>query len=322
MDVGSWLRNLGLERYEPAFTEHGIDSDVLPELTEDDLEKLGIPLGDRKRLIKAIRAMLAGSHTAVVTSGAGADTHSGLPRVAAAERRHLTVMICDLVGSTALTARLDPEDMRAVMDAYHAACARIVPSYDGFLAEFRGDGILAYFGYPRAHEDDAERTVRAGLDIIAAVAKLETRAAEPLAVRIGIATGVVVVGEGALREHAVVGETPNLAARLQALAEPGTIVVAASTRRLLGDLFRLRDLGQHEVKGIAEPVAAWAVEGVSASESRFEAVRAAGLTDLIGREDEIDFLLKRQCLAWKGEGQIVLISGEPGIGKSRLAAAL
>jgi len=213
-----------------------------------------------------------------------------------------------------------------VIDAYHAACARITRTYDGFLAEFRGDGILAYFGYPIAHEDDAERTVRAGLDIIAAVARLETRAREPLAVRIGIASGLVVVGdlsrEGALRERAVVGDTPNLAARLQALAEPGTVVVAASTRRLLGDLFRLRDLGRHEVKGIAAPVAAWAVEGVSDSESRFEAVRAAGLTDLIGREGELDFLLERQRLAWKGEGQIVLISGEPGIGKSRLAAAL
>ena len=216
--------------------------------------------------------------------------------------------------------------MRAVIDAYHAACARITLAYDGFLAEFRGDGILAYFGYPRAHEDDAERTVRAGLDIIAAVARLETRAAEPLAVRIGIATGLVVVGdlnrEGALRERAVVGDTPNLAARLQALAEPGTIVVAASTRRLLGDLFHLRDLGRHEVKGIAEPVAAWAVEGVSDSESRFEAIRPAALTDLIGREDEIDFLMERQRLAWKGDGQVVLILGEPGIGKSRLAAAL
>jgi tetratricopeptide (TPR) repeat protein/ABC-type transport system involved in cytochrome c biogenesis ATPase subunit len=204
--------------------------------------------------------------------------------------------------------------------------ARITRTYDGFLAEFRGDGILAYFGYPIAHEDDAERTVRAGLDIIAAVARLETRAAEPLAVRIGIATGVVVIGElsreGALREHAVVGETPNVAARLLALAEPGTIVVAASTRRLLGDLFRLRDLGRHEVKGIAEPVAAWVAEGVSDSESRFEAVRATGLTDLIGREDELYFLLERQRLAWKGEGQVVLISGEPGIGKSRLVAAL
>src|SRR5262249_33598254 len=236
------------------------------------------------------------------------------------------VMIGDLVGSTALSVRLDPEDMRAVMDAYPAACARIVQGYDGFLGDFRGDGILAYFGYPRAHEDDAERTVRAALDVIAAVARLETPAGEPLAVRIGIATGLVVIGdlgsEGALREHAVVGTTPNLAARLQALAEPGTVVVAASTRRLLGDLFRLRDLGLHEVKGIAEPVAAWAVEGVSASESRFEAVRAAGLTHFIGRGGGLDFLLERPRLAWKGEGQIVLISGEPGIGKSRLAAAL
>ncbi|HLO19684.1 MAG TPA: AAA family ATPase, partial [Sphingomicrobium sp.] len=212
------------------------------------------------------------------------------------------------------------------LDAFQAACARITLAYDGFLADFRGDGILAYFGYPRAHEDDADRTVRAGLDIAAAVARLKTRAEEPLSVRIGIATGLVVVGDlggtGALREHAVVGDTPSLAARLQALAEPGTVVVAASTRRLLGDRFRLRDLGLHKVKGIAEPIAVWAVDGMSASESRFEAVHAAGLTDFIGREDEIDFLLKRQRLAWKGEGQIVLISGEPGIGKSRLAAAL
>src|SRR5262245_8006330 len=325
MDVGGWLRDLGFGRYERAFIENAIDTDVLPELTEGDLEKLGIPLGDRKRLIKAIRATLADSPNAFITSGVREDAQSGEARAAAAERRHLTVMICDLVGSTALSVRLDPEDMRAVIDAYHAACARITLAYDGFIAEFRGDGILAYFGYPLAHEDDAERTVRAGLDIIAAVAQLETRAAEPLAVRIGVATGLVVIGalsrEGALREQ-VVGDTPNLAARLQALAKPGMVVVAGSTRRLLGDLFRLRDLGWHEVKGIAEPVAAWAVEGVSASESRFEAVRKAGLTDLIDREDELDFLLERQRLAWKGEGQIVLISGEPGIGKSRLAAAL
>src|SRR5258708_7472082 len=311
-DIAEWLTSIGLGEYAQRFAEHRIDASVLRDLTNQDLEKIGIPLGHRKKMLRAIAEL----------SGVTPQAVTGPNRQDPAERRHLTVMICDLVGSTALSARLDPEDMGAVMDAYHAACARITRTYDGFLAEFRGDGILAYFGYPIAHEDDAERTVRAGLDIIAAVARLETRAAEPLAVRIGIATGVVVVGEGELREHAVVGDTPNLAARLQALAEPGTIVVAASTRRLLSDLFRLCDLGSHEVKGIAEPVAAWAVEGVSDSESRFEAVRAAGLTDLIDREDELDFLLERQRLAWKGEGQIVLISGEPGIGKSRLAAAL
>src|SRR6516164_8234195 len=313
-DIANWLKAVCLGEYAQRFADNAIDLSVIRDLTEQDLKDLGVLLGHRRKILRAIAELPAApAPTEAATEPALRD---------APERRHLTVMICDLVGSTALSARLDPEDMRAVIDAYHAACARITRTYDGFLAEFRGDGILAYFGYPIAHEDDAERTVRAGLEIIAAVARLETRAAEPLAVRIGIATGVVVVGEGALREHAVVGETPNLAARLQALAEPGTIVVAASTRRLLGDLFHLRDLGRHEFKGIAEPVAAWMVEGVSASESRFEAVRAAGLSDLIGREDEIDFLLERQRLAWKGEGQIVLISGEPGIGKSRLAAAL
>ena len=317
--IAEWLASIGLGEYAQRFAENAIDLSVVRDLTEQDLKDLGVLLGHRRKIL---RALLELEGAAPAPTGTAAE-----PVLRdKAERRHLTVMICDLVGSTALSGQLDPEDMRAVIDAYHAACARITLTYDGFLAEFRGDGILAYFGYPLAHEDDAERTVRAGLDIIAAVARLETRAAEPLAVRIGIATGVVVIGdlsrEGALREHAVVGETPNLAARVQALAEPGTIVVAASTRRLLGDLFRLRELGRHEVKGIAEPIAAWAVEGVSNSESRFEAVHVAGVTDLIGREHEIDFLLERKRLAWKGEGQVVLISGEPGIGKSRLAAAL
>jgi class 3 adenylate cyclase/predicted ATPase/ABC-type transport system involved in cytochrome c biogenesis ATPase subunit len=317
--IANWLKSLGLGEYAQRFAENRIDASVLRDLTDEDLEKIGILLGHRKKMLRAI-AELGG---AVLTTP---QTVSGPNRQDTAERRQLTVMLCDLVGSTGLSARLDPEDMGAVMDAYHAACARVVQSYDGFLADFRGDGILAYFGYPRAHEDDAERTVRAALDIATAVARLKTHAVEPLAVRIGIATGLVVVGdlgrEGALWENALIGETPNLAARLQALAGPGTVVVAATTRRLLGDLFRLRDLGCHEVKGIAEPVAAWAVEGVSTSESRFEAVRSARLTDLIGREDEIKFLVDRQRLAWEGEGQIVLISGEPGIGKSRLAAAL
>ena len=317
--IADWLKSLGLGEYAQRFAQNRIDASVLRDLTDQDLEKIGIPLGHRKKMLRAIAEL-------GVAALATPQAPTGLNRQDTAERRRLTVMLCDLVGSTALSARLDPEDMRAVIDAYHAACARIVLTYEGFLAEFRGDGILAYFGYPRAHEDDAERTVRAGLEIIAAVAGLETRAAEPLAVRIGVATGLVVVGnpsgEDALREHAVVGDTPNLAGRLESLAEPGTIVVAGSTRRLLGNLFRLRDLGRHEVKGMAEPVEAWAVEGVSISESRFESVHPAGLTDLTDRKEEIGLLLERQRLAWKGEGQIVLISGEPGIGKSRLTAAL
>jgi class 3 adenylate cyclase len=217
----------------------------------------------------------------------------------AAERRQLTVMFCDLVGSTALSARFDPEELR------------VAARYDGFVAKFMGDGVLAYFGYPRAHEDDAERAVRAGLEIEAAVTSLETRGTERLAVRIGIATGLVVVGdlvgEGSAQEQAVVGETPNLAARLQALAQPGQIVLAGVTRRLTGNLFRLRDLGRQTVKGFAEPVEAFAVEGVTAAESRFEAARR-GLTDLVGRAAESALLRDRLRKAWAGAGQIVLLS--------------
>src|SRR5258708_25066386 len=292
--IAAWLASIGLGEYTQRFADNAIDLSVLRDLTEQDLKDLGILRGHRRKILRAIAELdgVASAPTETATEPALRDE---------AERRHLTVMICDLVGSTALSARLDPEDMRAVMNAYHAACARITRTYDGFLAQLRGDGILAYFGYPLAHEDNAERTVRAGLDIIAAIARLETRAAEPLAVRIGVATGLVVIGdlsrEGALREHAVVGETPNLAARLQALAEPGTIAVAASTRRLLGDLFRLRDLGRHEVKGIAEPVAAWAVGAVSDSESRFEAARAAGPTALLRLRDPLGFPLERQSLS-------------------------
>ena len=233
-------------------------------------------------------------------------------------------MFCDLVGSTALAARLDPEELREVIGAYHRCVAGAVRRFDGFVAKYMGDGVLVYFGYPRAHEDNAERAVRAGLAVVEAMRDIA--AADPLEVRIGIATGLVVVGdligEGASQEQAVVGETPNLAARLQALAEPGSVVIAPATRRLVGDRFGLQALGQHEVKGLAEPVEAWAVEEVSASEGRFEAVRSGGLTGFVGREHELGLIIERWGLAQGGEGQVVLLSGEPGIGKSRILAEL
>jgi class 3 adenylate cyclase len=234
-------------------------------------------------------------------------------------------MFCDLVGSTALSARFDPEDLREIIGAYHRAVAEIVAGFDGFVAKYMGDGVLIYFGYPRAHEDDAERAVRAGLGVIDAVGRLDFRSVE-LQARVGIATGLVVVGdligEGSAQEQSVVGETPNLAARLQALAEPGAVVVAASTRRLVGNLFEVRDLGAVEVKGIAELIPAWQVLRPSAVESRFEALRGSALTRLVGRDEEIDLLMRRWARAKAGDGQIVLIAVEPGLGKSRITAAL
>jgi len=323
MDVGGWLRSLGLGQHEAVFRASEIDADILPELTEVDLEKLSVPLGHRKRLLRAISG-LAAPGTLAETSAAPAASTGARPQDAA-ERRQLTVMFCDLVGSTPLSTHFDPEELREEMRAYQNAVSGVVARYDGFVAKFMGDGVLAYFGYPRAHEDDAERAVRAGLEIEAAVSSLETRGTERLAVRIGIATGLVVVGdlvgEGSAQEQAVVGETPNLAARLQALAQPGQIVLGAATRRLIGDLFRLRDLGRQTAKGFAEPVEAFAVEGVAVTESRFEAARRR-LTDLVGRAAESSLLRERLRQAWAGAGQNVLLSGEAGIGKSRLAAQL
>src|SRR5262245_38171291 len=323
MDVGSWLRGLGLERYEAAFRENEIDESVLPTLTADDLKDLGIGIvGHRRKLLDAIAALRADANAQVPPPDAF-PTIDKSPKDSA-ERRQVTVMFSDLVGSTALSARMDPEDLREVISAYQNCVAEIARSFGGFIAKYLGDGVLVYFGYPQAHEHDAERAVRAGLELIPAVAGLKTRVS--LQTRVGIATGVVVVGDligsGEAQECGIVGETPNLAARLQGIAEPNMVVIAEGTRRLLGNLFELQDLGAKELKGIAGPVRAWVPLRASSVESRFEALHASGLTALVGRDEELELLLRRWPRAKTGEGQVMLLSGEAGIGKSRLTAAL
>jgi class 3 adenylate cyclase len=323
MDIAVWLHDLGLECYEQAFRENDIASAVLPELTDQDLKDLGVSLGHRRLLLKAIRALADDQAGHSPAESAHAPDTSPKPALRSeAERRQLTVLFCDLVGSTELSARLDPEDMCAVMGAYQRATAAVVERFEGHVARYLGDGVLAYFGWPQAHEDDAERAVRAGLELVDAVARLEPDAKTRLRARIGIATGQVVVGEGAARDEAAVGETPNLAARLQAMAQPGTVVISQATRRLVGGLFELDNLGPLHLKGFAEPLAAWRVEGEGRAEGRFEALHGERLTPLVGREHELGILLERWAWAKDGDGQVVLLAGEPGIGKSRVIRAL
>jgi class 3 adenylate cyclase/predicted ATPase len=323
MDVGGWLRRLGLEQYEAAFRENEIDDTVLPSLTAEDLKDLDVGfVGHRRKLLDAIAALRAKASAPTPLSNAALETDE--PGKDTAERRQVTVMFADLVGSTALSARMDPEDLREVISAYQRCVAETVRRFRGFVARYMGDGVLIFFGYPAAHEDDAELAVRSGLALIDSVAKLP--APEPLQVRVGVATGIVVVGDivgsGEAQEHDIVGETPNLAARLQGIAEPNTVVIAEATRTLLGNLFKLQDLGPKELKGIVGPVRAFAALRASSVESRFEAMHPDGLTELVGREEELELLRLRWAKAKTGEGQVVLLSGEAGIGKSRLSAAL
>src|SRR5271165_5581934 len=303
MDVGDWLRSLGLGQYEALFHQNDIDAEVLSELTDGDLEKFGVSFGHRKRLLKAIARLGSTESAPKPAVAVPPQTHTDV-----AERRHLTVMFCDLVGSTVLSAQLDPEDLRGIIGAYHRCCAELIERCGGFVAKYMGDGVLAYFGYPQAHEHDAERAVQAGLAIVEAAPKLVTIAGSPLQVRIGIATGLVVVGDligsGEAQERGIVGDTPNLAARLQAIAEPDSVVIAESTRNLLGNLFEMRDLGPQDLRGLAALTRAYAALRESSQESRFEALHAGGLTALVGREEECDLLLRRWARARTGEGQV------------------
>ncbi|ESY74482.1 hypothetical protein X740_31770 [Mesorhizobium sp. LNHC221B00] len=316
------MRGLGLQQYEQAFRDNAIDAEVLPELTDADLEKLGMLLGHRKRFRKAVEGLGPWSrHSDPATEDIAPQSRT---RDLSAERRQLTVMFVDLVGSTALATRLDPEDLRETIGAYHRCVADIVPHFGGFVAKYMGDGVLVYFGYPQARENAAEQAVRAGLALVNAVRRLPEP--EPLRVRIGIGTGQVVVGDlitaGEGQERGVVGETPNLAARLQALAEPDAVVIGPQTRQLVGDLFEYRDLGAVEVKGFPEPIHPYQVVRESAVESRFEALHGTTPTPLVGREEEVDLLQRHWHRAKSGEGRVVLLSGEPGIGKSRLTVTL
>jgi class 3 adenylate cyclase/predicted ATPase len=317
LDIGAWLRGLGLESYEPAFRANEIDSNVLSSLTAEDLKDLGVTLvGHRRRLLEAIAALRADANAALTSSGPGA------PGPPAAERRQLTLMFCDLVDSTMLSERLDPEELRGVLAVYQKECAALIARFGGFVAQYQGDGVLAYFGYPLSQEDDAERAVRAGMAIGEAVGRLTTTVELKLQTRIAIATGLVVVGDligdGMPPDPSVVGETPNLAARLQSMAEPDTLVIAESTKRLVGGLFRYRDLGKVILKGFSRQVSAWQVLGASSIDSRFEAQHEAGITGLVGREEELDLVLRRWGQVQTSEGRVVVLSGEPGIGKSRI----
>jgi len=326
MDVEAWLRDLGLEQYAEAFADNHINAATLGSLTSEDLKEIGvISVGHRRQLLNAIACVDEKPETAF-----DANEISIARTTPEAERRQLTIMFCDLVGSTQLAERLDPEDLRALLTSYQDVCKAAIERYDGYVARYLGDGVLAYFGYPTAHEDDAERAVRAGLSIVEKVQRLDSPVGGPngreALVRVGIATGPVVVGdligEGASLESAVVGETPNLAARLQGLAEPNTVVVSVSTHRLTTGHFRYQDLGVHPLKGISAPVRVWGVVGERSVESRFEATHAGQLASLVGREHELALLHERWRLAKGGEGQVVLLSGEAGIGKSRIVRAL
>ncbi|MEP6933017.1 MAG: adenylate/guanylate cyclase domain-containing protein [Nitrospirota bacterium] len=330
--VSAWLENLGLGIYREAFEKNAITWDVLPELNQGDLESLGVLLGHRKTLLRAIaqlppRADLPGPGS--LASAVSPSPPPFPPQRDQAERRQLTVMFCDLVDSTALSRRLDPEDLQDVIRRFLDACSQTIGRFNGYIAKYMGDGMLVYFGYPQAHENDAERAVHAGLALLDTVKALHHDNPHPelrIAARIGIATGQVVVGElmgqDTAKERSVFGETPNLAARLQTVAQPNQLIIDPVTKRLVGHEFEFADLGALSLKGFDTPIQAWQVLSISPAASRFESSRSSHLTNFVGREQEIALLLGRWREAIDGEGQVVLLSGEAGIGKSRIVRTL
>jgi class 3 adenylate cyclase/predicted ATPase len=318
-DLSAWLDSLGLGKYATIFAENAVDLDVLPDLNETDLERLGVALGHRKRILKAAAALSTSLRENSTTAMASAEEG------AAGERRHLTVLFCDMVGSTELAVQLDPEELSGIVRRFQATCTSIITQNGGYIARFMGDGLLAYFGYPRAHEDDAERAARAGLDLVAKIGQLLLPSGAALQVRVGIATGLVVIdalSSKTAQEQAVVGEAPNLAARLQSLASPNSVMIGESTKDLLGAGFVSKQAGPFVVKGFSQPITAFRITGEQALESRFDAKRSRRFMQLVGRQDELRQMLDSWSRAVAGEGQVLLLCGEPGIGKSRLSMAL
>ena len=330
--VSEWLENLGLGIYREAFEHNAITWDVLPEMNQGDLESLGVLLGHRKILLRAIaqlppRAEVPGREA--IPSAVSPEPQPLSPERDQAERRQLTVVFCDLVDSTALSRRVDPEDLQEIIRRFLDACSQAIGRFNGYIAKYMGDGMLVYFGYPQAHENDAERAVYAGLALLDTVQTLNRENPHPefgIAVRIGVATGPVVVGElmgqDTAKERSVFGETPNLAARLQGLAQPNQLVIDPVTKRLIGNAFDCTDLGALSLKGFDRPVQAWQVLCSKSSASRFESYQTVQLTNFVGREDEVALLLGRWREAISGEGQVVLLCGEAGIGKSRMIRRL
>ena len=317
MDVGAWLKSLGLEQYEAVFHANDVDAEVLPTLTGEELKDIGVSsIRHRRRLLEAAAEL----HSNTTSPLPVQEIETRRPSLSATERRQITVLFCDIVGSTPLSTRLDPEELRDVLSAYQATVAAAVAGKKGYIARFVGDGVLAYFGWPNPDEAHAQSSVRAALAVI------EALRSQQLSVRIGIATGLVVTGDlvgvGAAQTVTAVGETPNLAARLQALAQPDTVVVSKVTRSQLGSMFELEQLGAFTLKGFNKPVSAWRVQRDTGAASRSEIVYETRLTPLVGRNEELDLLLRRWQEAKTGEGRVVLLSGEAGIGKSRLLAEL